>query len=89
MMFLYYIYIYFFLPTDNFRNVNGPEFVRIYIFQMAIGVIEIGLAIITTVIVIPIINKGPTSNQFPNNLQLGYPVMELERLGTRDQFNQC
>ena len=82
MLFLYYLYTFFFLPTDNFRNINGPEFVRIYVFQIALGVIEVGLAIITTVIMIPIINKGPTYNQFPNNLQdmkLGYPGLELER----------
>ena len=70
----------FFLLTDNFRKVNGPEFVRIYVFQMAIGVIEIGLVIITTVIMIPIINKAPTCNQFPINqehMKLGYPGIEL------------
>ena len=47
---------------------------------MAIGVIEVGLAIITTVIMIPIINKGPTCNQFPINqehMRLGYSGIEL------------
>ena len=76
----------FTLLTDNFRKVVGPEFVRIYFFQMAIGVIEFGLAIITTVIMIPIINKGPTCNQFPINqehMQLGYSGIELIPINNR------
>ena len=56
-----------FAITDNFRYLHGPEIVRIYIFQMAIAVIEIGLAIITTVIMIPIINKGQTHIDLPSS----------------------